>query len=361
MFSGSWDGTVICWNTAKKSHRMMRVFKDHSNWVCAFAKDAHLLHLYSIAHDQTVICWDIKKLQKHRQFPGFATKGHHSSFSVCEMSSRLFGVDAGKPGGRVLKVLHMDRGKAEYFPPTNAPILAIIRSPKKSLLYTLLKDNSICVWNLQQRKKLKKISDIHNFNIQSVRLSSKNVLFASGGNDKLKIIYNESIIQSFDVMNFEAGIGVIEVSSNGRFLYLGSDNQVVHILKDVGNLMHNSSGSGSFESLRTLSSNELDKRKKDSIVEGSPRDFFSVKYGANQKKRNTLNEPLCRKSSFSNNQKLLSKGSYENRYQILRVDSGGPGARVRAIMKPLISISEEKEKEKFLFSPKIGKGGNPKE
>jgi hypothetical protein len=164
----------------------------------------------------------------------------------------------------------------------------------------------------------------------------------------MKLIYNQKIIQTFDVMNLENGVGVINVCSNGKYLFLGSDNQKIHILKDMSILAHSSSGSGSFESLRTISSNELDKRKKDSIQFGNNKDFISVKYGSQSKKRFTLHDSLVRKSSFSNTKKLLSKGSYENRYQLMRADSINVRQQklVKDILKikPLMSISEEKEK-----------------
>ena len=151
-------------------------------------------------------------------------------------------------------------------------------------------------------------------------------------------------------MNFESSIDAIEISSKGRYLYLGCDNQVIHILKDIGMMFHSSSGSGSFESLRTLSSNELEKRKKDSLKFGNLKEgFFSVKYGSKTKKRKTF-DTTNRKSSFSNNKELLSKGSYEIRYQKLRSDSTNiKQSKSKADLvkiNTLMSIYEEKEKFK---------------
>lgn len=346
LFSGSWDGTVICWNARKKSHRILRVFRDHSNWVCAFARDPHLLHLYSIGHDHKIIQYNVKKLQKLAEFGGFGTKGYRGSFCVSELTDRIFGIDA--VCGSLVRVLDLGRRKVDLLRGSRTPILSLIKSDSKKVLYALSKDNTILIWDLFTRRIRKTLKNIHKFDIETFNLSNRGNLFVGSSDDKMKIVFQDSIVRTFDLMNAESSIDTIEISQNSRYIYAGCDNQKIIILKEIGMLITGSSGSSSFESLRTLSSNDLEK-KKDSLVL-SKEGLQKVIYGGGAKKRKTLNAPTSRKSSFSNSKKLLSKGSYEFRYQTLHSDSFNIHSRKSKNdmlrLEPLKSICEKIEKIK---------------
>ena len=321
----------------------------HSNWVCSFAEDPNLLHLYSIAHDKTIIQWNVKKLEKMRKFTGFKTKGFHRSFSVSELTHKIYGIDAISPNS--IKILEMNRNKVELLHGSKAPILSLIKASMKPVLYCLYKDNKILIWNLNSKIILKSLINIHPFDISVIALSSRGHLFAGSSDDKLKIIYEDSIVRTFDVMNFESSIDCIQVSPNSKYIFVGGDNQVIHIIKDIRMIIKGSSGSGSFESLRTLSSNEMERRSRVAVnLSNVNEGIQSVIFGKGNKKRKTLNPVIKRKSSFWNKKKLLSKGSLELRYQVLKSDSFGlqPKKIKQDLikLKPLMSIYEEGEKRK---------------
>lgn len=300
-----------------------------------------------MAHDKRIIQWDIKKLTKIKEFHGFGTKGYHRSFAVSELTFKIYGIDFKNP--KAIRVQKMNHKKVELIDGSKAPILCLIRSYSKPVLYTLAKDNQIYIWNLNNRKILKTISNISKFDIRVLSLSNKGQLFTGGGNDKLKIIYDDSIIRTFDVMNFGSTIDCISISSNSKYVFVGGENQVINIIKEVGLLVNSSSGSGgSFESLRTLSSNDMEKRNKDGLNMMNIKGLQSVIYGQKTQKRKTLNAPATRMSGFSNNKKLLTKGSYEIRYRTLKSDSFVLHPRKTKAdlskLMPLMSIYEEGEK-----------------
>lgn len=280
------------------------------------------------------------------EFSGFTTKGHRDSFCVSELTDRIFGIDTAC--GKLIRVLQLARRKVDFMRGSRAPILSLIKSDSKKVLYSLSKDNTISIWNLLSRRIWKTLRGVHRFNIETFSLSGRGHLFVGSSDDKMKIVFHDSIVRTFDLMNKESSIDAIEISQNNRYIYAGCDNQQILILKEIGMLINGSSGSGSFESLRTLSSNDLEK-KKDSLIL-SKDGLQQVIYGKAVKKRKTLNAPISRKSSFSNNHKLLSKGSYEFRYQTLHSDSFNLHTRNSKIdmlkLEPLKSICEQIEKVK---------------
>ena len=102
----------------------------------------------------------------------------------------------------------------------------------------------------------------------------------------------------------------------------------------------------------------MEKRKKDSLFGNSKEGIYPVVYGKNIQKRKTVNM-ISRKSSFSTNNKLLNKGSYELRYTTIRSDSiqlkSQKSKNDMIKLQPLMSICERVEKVK---SPQKAKNEN---
>ena len=292
----------------------------HSNWVCSFAKGPNLLHLYSIAHDYKIIKWDVKKLQMIDQYQGFYSKGYHNSFVVCEIKEKIFGIDADRSQGNFIKIHNMKRNKVHYIQTLLAPIIAILKSSKKNLLYTITKDNIISIFNMNIEKLWKRFRNIHQLDILTVGQSmDQTFIFLGCQDDKLKILCKDFLIKTQDINNQNTSINALEISNDDKNIYLGGENLTINILKVLRALPSSSSGSTSFESLKTLSSNDLEKKNsQESIFSQSDRkSFIKVKYGARDKKRKTIGaSSSLRKSIFSNN-KLLIKGSFDDRYCLM--------------------------------------------
>lgn len=359
LFSGSWDHLIICWNSKKKTHPILKVIDIHKSIITSFSNQNGLDHLYSIGHDYNIYQYSLKKVIVEKKFTNFFSNGFENVFIIDQFNNMLYGIDASQYNQHLIKISSLSREKNEFIYCGISPILSFQLVTQINILFIFKKDLGFSLLNIKSKKIWKQFPNFFMSNINCIQMeSNQKFILISCQNDKLKIIFNNntSHIQDLNIKN--NSISACYITKKKGLIFLGDIKKNIISVK-YSNARNNSSsfnsGSASFESFKTLSSNDLEKKKNELLERKNSE--FRVSYGSNPYKRritdcSDLKEFRIRKSIFGH-QKSFVQMTSKNSFYFMNENNKSFGINQKSlkqtekkILEKDIEYDEEEEKNK---------------
>lgn len=348
MFSGSWDHLIICWNSNRKTHPILKVIDVHKSIITSFSNQNGLDYFYSIGHDYNIYQFSLKKVILEKKFKNFFSNGSENVFFIDQFHNKLYGIDASTHNQHLIKLSSLSKEKYEYIYCGISSILCFQLVSKMNILFIFKKDLSFSLMNTKSKKIWKQFPNFFTSDINSIKMESnqKFILVSSQNEDKLKIIFNKNTSHIQDLHIKHNSISASYITKKKGLIFLGDKKKNIISVK-YSNVKNNSSsfnsGSASFESFKTLSSNDLEK-KKNEILERKNSEF-RITYGSNPYKRritdcSDLKEFRLRKSIFGH-QKSFAQIASKNSFCNMNENINNPGVNPNILKQPEKKILEK--------------------
>jgi hypothetical protein len=262
LYTGSWDNSIICWNTSKKAHSILRQFCIHDGSITSFAMQPNLANLYSLGHDCKINVINTKKNLLEKSFTGFYSNGQKNSFAVSQKSQIIYGISEALQERHLLKIVNVRKGFKQYVYTDAVSIHCLEFSELKKLIYVFKKDMNFFILNSNTNKVWKKIKNFSSCSINHISLSyDQKFLIISFMSDEIKILFKDSYFRTENSNNLGFVNTSFLLTRDNNLLFLTDDKNYLTVLKASSpNLKYSSSSSISLESLKTLSSNDLEKK-----------------------------------------------------------------------------------------------------
>lgn len=319
---------------------------------------SNLKNLYSLGHDSKINIINTKNNILEKNFNGFYSNGQKHSFAVSENSQMIYGISEAIDQRHLVKIVSMRKGSIQYVYTDAVTVHCLEFSDLKKLLYVFKKDMNFFIVNCHTNKVWKKIMNFSNCSINHISLSfDHRFLIISFMNDEIKILFEDTFFRTENLNNFGFVNTSFYLSKDNNSLFLTDDKNYFYILKTSSpNAKYSSSSSVSLESLKTISSNDLEKK---SIEQGRNKINVMVIPSYPDINNSENKNPSCQRKSLFGLQKLklkelsqiqnktLSKGKSENfsvqNTQFLQIPTGN-----NPKLKYMISKEDEIEEESNL-------------
>ena len=191
--TGSGDNSIIIFNN--KSFQPDITIKEHNNWVCGLTQLSSG-NLVSCSGDKTIKLYNIN----NNQYTVLQTLNNHTNYvyKVIELNNKKL-VSCSYDKSIIFYIKENNEYKMDYKISTNGYCYNVIQTKENEISYTENKD-TICFFDLPERKYITKINNISICSLNSMKMISKDLLVA-GGENIINIINvnNHNIIRKINV------------------------------------------------------------------------------------------------------------------------------------------------------------------
>ena len=230
LVSGSRDDSIIIYN--KETYKSDLKIREHGNSVyCLTTLSSGILA--SCSYDETIKLFNIKD----KEYNVLQTFNFHSAivYKIIELKNKnLVSCSGDKSITFYIKDNNNEYIK-DYNIPTNGGCSSVIQTKENEICYSEKNNNSICFFNLNQRKIKSSLNNINKFNdkYEWFIMIKKDLLLIPGINKISFInIKKYELIRIIDVSNSKEIVGTCIINEN--ILFTGNKNGIIRQWKIEG-------------------------------------------------------------------------------------------------------------------------------
>ena len=229
LVSGSRDNSIIIYN--KNTYRPDLIIKEHSGCILCIIQ-LSTGELVSCSNDKTIKIYNIKGVQ----YEVLQTLNYHkeSVNKILELKNKIL-VSCSSDSSIIFYLKDNNEYKKDYQISTNGSCYSIIQTKDNEICYSEYNNNSICFYDILERKIKATISNISKYNsLRSIFIMIRKDLLLIPGNNQLSIInINEyKLIRTINVPNASWITGVCLL--NKDMLLTGDYSEIIRQWKIEG-------------------------------------------------------------------------------------------------------------------------------
>ena len=198
LVSGSVDNSLIIYN--KNNYKPDLIIKDHNGYIsCIIQLSSN--ELVSCSDDKTIKLYKIKGLE----YEILQTLNYHkqSVLKVIELQNKTL-LSSSLDSSIIFYIKDNDEYKKDFQISTNGSCYSLIQTKEYEICYSINKDNSICFYDIQERKIKAKISNVNKYiSCRALFIMIKKDLLLVPGKNQLSIINTNEykLIRTIDAPN----------------------------------------------------------------------------------------------------------------------------------------------------------------